>query len=54
MFKYFLETLLEAVDVIVNQMLLVDLGLVDEADQGQTLVHFSEVEHDILLVVGMC
>ena len=46
-----LQALLEAVNVVIDQMLPVDLVLVDQADQGQTLVNFSQVQNDVLLVV---
>jgi len=39
--EYFLETFLEAIDVIVDEVLLVDLGLVNQADQGQAFIDFS-------------
>ena len=32
-------------------MLLVDLTLVDEANQCETLVHLAQVQHNVLLVV---
>ena len=51
--KYLLQSFLEAVDVVVDQMLLVDFTLVDQANQGQTLVHFSQVQHDVLLGIGV-
>lgn len=46
-----LQALLEAVNVVIDQMLPVDLVLVDQTDQGQTLVNFSQVQNDVLLVV---
>ena len=46
-----LQALLEAVNVVIDQMLPVDLVLVDQTDQGQTLVNFSQVQNDVFLVV---
>ena len=54
MLKDLLEALLEAIDVIIDEMLLVDLRLVDKADQGQALVDLPEVKHNVFLVVGVC
>ena len=53
MLEYFLETFLEAVNVIVDEVLLVNLGLVYQADQGQAFVDFSQVEYNVLLVVSV-
>ena len=46
-----LESFLEAVNVVVDQVLAVDFTLIDQADQSQTLVHLSQVKHDVFLVV---
>ena len=46
-----LEALLEAIDVVVYQVLPMDLALVDEADKGEALVNFAQVQHDVLLIV---
>lgn len=53
MVENFLESLLEAVDIVVDQMLSVDLALVDQTHQCQTLVHLSQVQDDVFLVVSM-
>ena len=49
MFKNALESLLKAIDVVVDQVLLVDLGLIDQTHQSQAFVHLSQVEHDVLV-----
>ena len=49
--KDLLEALLEAIDVVVYQVLPMDLALVDEADKGEALVNFAQVQHDVLLIV---
>ena len=41
MLEYFLQTLLEPIDVVVYEVLSVDFSLVDEANQCQALVHFA-------------
>ena len=46
-----LEALLEAVNVVVDEVLAMDFALVDQADQGETLVNLAQVEHNVLLVV---
>ncbi len=43
MLEYFLEALFEAVNVIIDQMLFVNLSLVNETDQSQALVDFSQI-----------
>lgn len=48
MLKNPLEALFEAVNVVVDEVLLVDLGLVDQADEREALVHLSQIEHDVL------
>ena len=53
MVEDFLEALLEAVDIVVDQVLSVDLTLVDQAHQRQTLVNFSQVQDNVFLVVCM-
>ena len=52
--EYFLETFLEAIYVIIDQMLLVNLSLVNETDQSQAFVDFPQIQHDVLLVICMC
>ena len=49
-----LEALLEAIDIVVDQMLPMDFALIDEADEGQALVNFTQVQNDVLLIVCMC
>lgn len=46
--EYPLESLLEPVNVVVDQVLLVDFALVDETHERQTLVHLSQVQHNVL------
>jgi hypothetical protein len=46
-----LESLFKSVDVIVDQVLLVDFGLIDQAHQRQVVVNLSQVEHNIFLGV---
>ena len=48
----FLEAFLEAVDVVVDQVLLVNLPLVDEAHEGEALVDFAQIQDDVVLAVG--
>ena len=43
MLEYFLQTLLEPIDVVVYQVLSVDFSLVDEANQRQALVYFTQI-----------
>ncbi len=48
-----LESFLEAINVVVDQMLSMDLTLVNQAYEGQTFVNFSQIQHNVLLVIGM-
>lgn len=50
----FLQSFFEPIDIVVDQVLPVDFTLVNQADQSQTLVHLSQVEHNVLLVVCVC
>ena len=54
MSKNRLESFFEAIDVVVDQMLSMNLALVNKADKGQTFVNFSQIQHNVLLVIGMC
>ena len=49
--KDLLQALLEPIDVVVDQVLLVDLSLVDQANKCETGVNLSQVKHNVLLVV---
>ena len=49
-----LQALLEPINVVVNQVLAMDFTLVDEADESQTFVDFSEVQHNVFLIVRVC
>ena len=47
--KYLLQTLLEAVNIVVDQVHLADLGLLDQTNQSQALVHLPQVQNYVLL-----
>ena len=46
-----LESLFKLVNVIVNQVLLVDFTLVDQADECETGVNLTQVQHNVLFAV---
>ena len=49
--KNIFQPFLEAIDVVVDQVLSVDFALVNKANEGETFINFAQVEHDVLLVV---
>ena len=52
--KEIIKTILELVNVVVDQVLLVELLLVHQAHQREALVYLPEVEHDlVVLAAGM-
>lgn len=53
MLKDLLQAFFEPIDIVVYQVVLIDLTLINEANQGQALVHFPQVEHYVLRGVRM-
>lgn len=45
------QSFLEPINVVVDQVLPMNFTLVDEADECEALVHFPQVQNDVLLIV---
>ena len=51
--KDVLEAFLEAIDIVVDQVLPMDFTLIDETNESKALVNFTQVQNDVLLIVCM-
>ena len=52
--KNLLQAFLKAVNVVVDQMLSVNLALIDQTHECKALIDFSQVKHNVLLIVRVC
>jgi len=47
------QALFEPINVVVDQVLPVNFTLIDEADEREALINFTQVQNNVLLIVCM-